>query len=279
MAVAKTYENMEIIGEPFDRNGKPYVKVRGVCQRCGGSGHYSYNQMDGTRCYGCRGTGYATISVRWYTDNQRAAMDRAAEKRAEAAKIKKEARRIKWAARNAFGFRDAGYITIFKGDSNVLNEWAHETNPCRARYATFFGWYVPADMPIENLPEGITPIKLMWDDIRDETDPENLTMKDNAWVEEYVSSLRFEPSKSEYQGEIGGWLECKVTIKKNVELDGRYGISHMHIMEDENENVYVWTTSSKNIEADTTLNLRMKVKDHQEYKGVKQTVVYYCKVK
>ena len=29
-----------------------------TCPRCGGSGHYSFNRMDGTRCYGCHGTGY-----------------------------------------------------------------------------------------------------------------------------------------------------------------------------------------------------------------------------
>ncbi len=28
------------------------------CSRCGGSGHYSFNLMDGTRCYGCSGSGY-----------------------------------------------------------------------------------------------------------------------------------------------------------------------------------------------------------------------------
>lgn len=28
-----------------------------ACGRCGGSGHYSYNQIDGTRCYGCGGSG------------------------------------------------------------------------------------------------------------------------------------------------------------------------------------------------------------------------------
>lgn len=27
------------------------------CKRCGGSGHYSFNFRDGTRCYGCGGTG------------------------------------------------------------------------------------------------------------------------------------------------------------------------------------------------------------------------------
>ena len=38
MAVAKSYENLEIIGEPFEENGKMYVTVKGKCPRCGGDG-------------------------------------------------------------------------------------------------------------------------------------------------------------------------------------------------------------------------------------------------
>lgn len=30
---------------------------REPCTRCGGSGHYSYNRIDGTTCFKCRGTG------------------------------------------------------------------------------------------------------------------------------------------------------------------------------------------------------------------------------
>jgi len=30
-----------------------------TCTRCGGSGRYSYNQIDGDRCYGCNGKGIA----------------------------------------------------------------------------------------------------------------------------------------------------------------------------------------------------------------------------
>ncbi|CAB4165194.1 hypothetical protein UFOVP820_21 [uncultured Caudovirales phage] len=29
-----------------------------TCSRCGGSGHYSFNLMHGSRCYGCGGSGY-----------------------------------------------------------------------------------------------------------------------------------------------------------------------------------------------------------------------------
>jgi hypothetical protein len=37
---------------------KEYVSYdREDCSRCGGSGQYSFNQIDGTMCYGCRGKG------------------------------------------------------------------------------------------------------------------------------------------------------------------------------------------------------------------------------
>lgn len=32
-----------------------HLGLRETCTRCGGSGSYSYNQRDGTRCYGCNG--------------------------------------------------------------------------------------------------------------------------------------------------------------------------------------------------------------------------------
>ena len=279
MAVAKSYENYQISGEPYDRDGKKYVIVIGNCKRCGGSGHYSMNAMGDSTCYRCGGSGKERMEVRWYTDSQRASMDKAAERRAA---VKKEQNHIKFAARNAFGFFDNGYITIFKGDIHILNEWAHETYPCRARYANHLGWYVPSNKEVENLPDGITPIKLTWDEVRDENDPENLNMKDYDEVKKYIDKLLYgekQVSKSEYQGTIGDWIIREVIVKKNIEVESRYGLSHMHIMEDNDGNVYVWNTASKNIEVNTALTMRMKVKDHKEYQDTKQTIVYYCKEK
>lgn len=37
-----------------------YVKE---CGRCGGDGHYSYNQITGTRCFGCGGSGRQLIRI------------------------------------------------------------------------------------------------------------------------------------------------------------------------------------------------------------------------
>lgn len=34
------------------------MRLGPVCGRCGGSGRYSFNQIDGDRCFGCRGAGH-----------------------------------------------------------------------------------------------------------------------------------------------------------------------------------------------------------------------------
>lgn len=285
MPTAKSYQDMEHVGQPFEDNGRMYIKVKGKCSRCGGSGHCSYNQMDGTMCYGCRGTGKQVMTVRWYTEREYEAQQRAAERRAEQKAIKQEARRIKFAARNAFGFGEAGYITLYKGDMEVLSEYfksftIDEEGHRAAWYNLIFGWYTPSKLSVPtNLPKGIEAVQLDWDVVRDPEDEENLQMRDNEWVIDYVQKLLAVPSKSEYQGEVGSWIECNVTVVKKVTLNGRYGDSYMHIMQDANENVYVWTTSSKSLDIDAQYNIKMKVKEHKEYKGTKQTIVWYCKIK
>ena len=279
MAVAKTYENMEICGEPFKQDGKMYVKVTGPCKRCGGKGQYSYNPLDGSTCYGCRGSGKQSLIVRWYTDAQRASMDKAAEKRKAAAEVKQEERRIKFAARHAVGFGDAGYITLIWGNNDFIKDWRTELPEHTVWYNELFGWFIPSGREPVEIPEEINTMRLDWDSVRDTNDVENLEIRDKAEVKKYVQTLIYGESKSEYQGSPDEWIEHEVVIKKNIPLTGHFGDSHMHVMEDADENVYVWTTASKNLEEGKTFNIKMKVKEHKEYQGVKQTVVYYCKVK
>lgn len=40
-----------------NRRGMRIHYETGACGRCGGSGEYSFNPMDGTTCFGCRGSG------------------------------------------------------------------------------------------------------------------------------------------------------------------------------------------------------------------------------
>ena len=281
MAVAKSYENMELMGQPFERNSKMYVKVKSKCPRCGGSGHYSYNQMDGTRCYGCGGSGIKVMEVRWYTDAQRASMDKAAEKRAAERVAKQEARRVKFAARNAFGFGEKGYITLVWGDNEEIKKWREDLPEHTVWYNNFFGWFIPSNREYEGLeiPENIKHEKFDWEKISNKEDPENLEMIDNEEVKKIVQEIIYEPSKSEYQGEVGQWLEKDVKITKRLAFESNYGVTNMHIMEDADENVYIWNTGSKSLNENQTYHLKMKVKEHKDYQGTKQTVVWYCKVK
>lgn len=49
----------ELFGIPADEKRVAsilwHLGLRETCTRCGGSGSYSFNQRDGTRCYGCNG--------------------------------------------------------------------------------------------------------------------------------------------------------------------------------------------------------------------------------
>lgn len=58
------------------------------CHRCGGSGHYSYNPVDGTRCFGCHGHRGEWVEVDEYL---RLARNRAKAAAARARKAAKEA--------------------------------------------------------------------------------------------------------------------------------------------------------------------------------------------
>ena len=277
MAVAKSYENHKIVGEPFKENGKMYVRVEGPCPRCGGSGHYSYNQIDGTRCFGCNGTGHKIFNVRWYTDKERARMDRAAEKRAEVKAQKQEEYRINHTDKKRFGFDRDDSILIFKGEYDAINDYIHTLPEHTARYSTFFGWYIgdwaPESLEL-TLPDNIQVIALKWDLVGNEDG----SFKPIEEIEKIVNELRYVPSTSEYQGSVGDKLILDLFCKTVIENDSQYGLSYIHTFEDANKNIYVWMTKSKCLETNKTYHMSAKVKEHKEFRNVKQTIINYCRI-
>lgn len=56
---------------------------KAVCGRCGGSGHFSFNLKDGTRCYGCGGSGFVMVDPVKVARNLAAKEKRAAKTAAE----------------------------------------------------------------------------------------------------------------------------------------------------------------------------------------------------
>lgn len=235
MAVARSFEKFKIVGEPFEENKRMYVMLE-----------------NGRK-------------VRWYTEDQRLAMD---------VKAGLKPLNGSFSAFKAFGF-DNGYITIFKGDPKEIEEWATATSPSRARFATFLGWYVPSTEAVENLPNTIQAFRLKWDDVKAD---EN-TLKSNDLVSAYIKNLLYGPtnSVSVYQGTKDAWLERTLVVKSNSPKKSQYGEMNIHILEDEAGNRYVWATGTKNYPIDFKVKLKMKVKEHKEIDGAQTTVVWYCK--
>lgn len=124
--VAKSYQGLEQITEPYEVSGKMYVKVR-------------------------MKNGQAK-QVRAYSEK-------------EYAKYNPEVKIIKPAKsrRDVLGFGEAGYIWLFKGETYQNLDW-FRASPCR--YTRVWGWYLPSDIEMPDpIPVDVEPVKLNWSDV------------------------------------------------------------------------------------------------------------------
>ena len=235
--VAKTYQSLEIQGDPFEENKRLYVNVV---------------------------TKSGLKKVRWYTD--------AEYRRMYPNEPVVENDLMNFNARQAFGFGEKGYITIYKGDH--VKEWA-ENDRTNIWYNLTFGYYTPSKFPTPEVLNGIEPIQLKWEQVKDHDD----RMKPHEEVTKSVSNILGGSiiSNSAFQGKENDWLEKEVIIKENISREDHFGEKHTHYMRDSEGNMYIWETGAKNFEVGMAIKLRMKVKAHKEVKGEKCTVVWYCK--
>lgn len=199
--------------------------------------------------------------VRWYTETEYRRMYPEAPVNAPRADRKTQ--------RDILGF-EKGYITIFKGDTYGNLKWFKRSI---ARYCRWWGWYiVSTDELPDDIPVTVTPVQLPWELVG----KEDGTLLPDGIIAQAVEPLLYEATTSEYIGVIGQRLELLLTVTKVIELNGAFGASTMHIMEDENGNVFVWTTAAKSWAEASIKKVRGTVKDHRTYKGCKQTILTRC---
>lgn len=87
-------------------------------------------------------------------------------------------------------------------------------------------------------------------------------------------------ANSQYMGQVKkrqifSGLKC-VNI---IYIEGYYGTTMLHKFVDENGNLMVWFSSSKELEPGKTYTGKATVKEHKEYRGTKQTVLTRCAFK
>jgi hypothetical protein len=82
---------------------------------------------------------------------------------------------------------------------------------------------------------------------------------------------------SEYQGTIKKRQEWTLKLISVKTIEGMYGATHIHRFKDENGNVFVWFSSREELNPGYTFTGKGTVKDHKEYRNIKQTILTRCK--
>lgn len=286
--VAPSYENFKIVGEPFkNEKGRLYVKVKGTCPRCGGSGHYSYNQMDGTRCYGCQGSGISVQTVRAYTEKEYNALQRAktraAEKReaAEAARIQDaldhaDEYKHEVALKRGFGENEKIYL-VYGDDTYAIKD---ELKKLGGKFDPTFKWFFSKEV---ELPEGYNLCELAFDEVYD-YNPESkwASFKEDAKniVARKIAKLKG-PSTSEFYPGVEKERLRNITAKvASIRgFEGIYGYTHVYTFTSGNY-VFVWMTSKTlTVAVGETVDLTGTIKKFDEYMGIKNTYLTRCSIK
>lgn len=234
--VAPSFQKYPTYGEPYEKNGRQYIVIVYP------DGHHR--------------------EVRWYNTEPAAAGSKSTNNLGKKIRTTKE----------VLGFTN-GYITIFKGDTYSLLEWFREST---ARYHKFWGWYFISEEELPEIPAGVTPIQLKWEDVAFADEDQ---LRPESQIKEHIDSLMYDPSPSKWQGEVGDRIDRTLTVTKITPLaEGYYGPSTFFLFKDEYDNEYCWTTSSKSLDLGVTYEVRGTIKSLQKYKGKEQTVLTRCRV-
>lgn len=171
--------------------------------------------------------------------------------------------------KEVLGFKN-GYITIFKGDIEAVEEWFKAEPKCR--FHTIWGWYIASEEEIPNLPTEVSAVRLDWDLVG------NLdgSFKPESAIINAIDTLLYEPSSSKHIGSVGERLELKLTVIKVIKLDDHYGSKTFHVFTTPEGDIATWATTVKSYEVGEEHILRGTVLAHDIYKGEAQTRLTRC---
>ena len=289
--VAPSYQKATIV-RVNENDKKAYIEQK--CDRCGGrgliaarveNGHIIPIPVDGGVCYKCNGTGTIGIWVKAYTEKEYksyvAAQEKAKERKAKAAEEKKQALMKESEENKKEKLVEFGYdpenpvIYMIVGNTYSIKD---ELKEMGCRFDRALGWY--SAHPIE-IPEGYFIATLPFDEAFDwNALNKRFYIKEGVKEVAEAAQMKVMPeSKSEYIGEVKDRLrDLSVTLTGVRQMDGYYGTTTIYTFE-MGDNVLVWMTStSQNIEVGEHVLLTGTVKEHSEFRGVKQTKLSRCKI-
>lgn len=94
-------------------------------------------------------------------------------------------------------------------------------------------------------------------------------------------------SNSNYVGNVGDKLSLTLTYNKSISYESQYGTGYFHFFFDADGNVFKWSTNkgmtirindrTYSLDQGATVKISGTIKGHEEYKGMKQTIITRCK--
>lgn len=288
-----------------DENGTKYYHCEDRCDKCGGTGLIKcFMHVDGGTCFDCGGTGIYIWDEKEYTPEYEQKLSEQAQKLYEKklAKAQKEAAKTNAEFFKKNGFTKDGKTYFIIGKTYDIKD---ELKANGAKWDGRSSHWRMAEVP-ENIKANYTIIEISVDEMYDtgfggayswtnwksmpDIDEDGNPVEDHyiyklERAEQALKDKKYQDNNenSEYVGTIGEKITKKVTYVFRAEWTNHYMgqaiHNYIHTFKDEDGNVYVWkTTSFIYQDYGTTLNLIGTVKEHSEYKGVKQTSLTRCKV-
>lgn len=102
----------------------------------------------------------------------------------------------------------------------------------------------------------------------------------------YLQKFRAPTEKkvSGYVGAVGDRATFTLTYVRSFSWDSQFGVQYRHLFRDADGNVFVWKTGNypshngADIQAGDVVEIKGTIKEHSEYKEIKQTVLTRCTV-
>lgn len=225
------------------RGDSGYMSRAENCGRCGGQGGSPHWRPDGGVCYQCNGRRTITRTYRVFTAEKLAKLVRTADAKDARKQAEREA---------AQAAKHVAFQRWSLDNENLLDAIK------RAKGNPFMG----------SLASQLSEHKILSD--------KQLTAAEDSirrGQERDVSD-----AASDFVGTVGERITFDAKVVGVYSFDTAYGTTMIVRMTDSDDNIFVWfATSYPDLERGDHVTLTGTIKDHDEYRGAKQTVLTRCK--
>lgn len=301
-----------------DKNGTKYYREEVPCYRCGGHGIYYIgvcnNQLvpahpDAGVCYRCNGKGTEIEVTKEYTPEYEAKLEarrfKKIEKELAKQKAEADAKNTKFFEDN--GFDSNGDMWIVLGNTYSIKD---DLKALGCTFSSRLGWH--SNKALDSYPTLKVNVSEIYETneagvyivyIKNDNDIEDRISKANKAIADVNKP---DTSNSQYVGSVGNRLELTLTYVGSAKFSvpnfydrDREDHMYIHNFVDGNGNVFIWKTSTnvhmevkKPIKGEEgswyteyvhpnkndIVTIKGTVKEHSEYKKIKQTVLTRVKV-